>query len=82
MKSAKRGSKRDQTHRRMRHGWADAHKHLSQCRLRHHYECGQTREKVTCEVYCLHTPSIAAGLPSAVNDLTTTNLKNLVKVSL
>ena len=22
---------------------------LSQCRVRHHYECGQTRENVTCE---------------------------------
>ena len=30
MKSVKRGSKRDQTHRRMTHGWGDAHKHLSQ----------------------------------------------------
>ena len=49
MKSAKRGSERDQTHRRMTHGWGDAHKHLSQCRVRHHHECGQTRENVTCD---------------------------------
>ena len=33
MKSAKRGSKRDQTLSRMTHGWDDAHKHLSQCRV-------------------------------------------------
>ena len=36
MKSATRGSKRDQTHRRMTHGWDDAHKHLSQCRVPDH----------------------------------------------
>ena len=28
MKSAKRGSKREQTHKRMTHRWYDAHKHL------------------------------------------------------
>ena len=33
MKSAKRRSERDQTLRRMTHGWDDAHKHLSQCRV-------------------------------------------------
>ena len=45
LKSAKRGSKREQAHRRMTHGWDDAHKHLSQCRVTHHYKCAQTREK-------------------------------------
>ena len=29
MKRAKQGSKREQTLRRMTHGWDDAHKHLS-----------------------------------------------------
>ena len=31
--------------RRMTHGWDDAHKHLSQCRVRHHYECAQNTRK-------------------------------------
>ena len=34
-----------QSLRRMTHGWDDAHKHLSQCRVTHHYKCAQTREK-------------------------------------
>ena len=34
-----------QSLRRMTHGWDDAHQHLSQCRVRHHYKCAQTREK-------------------------------------
>ena len=39
--------------RRVRHGWDDAHNHLSQCRVRHHYTCAQTREKVTVwGVFC------------------------------
>ena len=45
MKSAKRGSKRDQTHRRMTHGWDNADKHLSQCRVTEYYTCAQTGEK-------------------------------------
>ena len=46
MKSAKRGSKRDQTLRRMTHGWDDAHQHLEpmSCETYHH-ECARTREK-------------------------------------
>ena len=28
-----------QSLRRMTHGWDDAHKHLSQCRVTHHYKC-------------------------------------------
>ena len=32
-------------------------------------------------VFCSHTPSVAAELLSAVNDLNTTNLKNLVNNS-
>ena len=35
-----------QSLRRMRHGWDDAHKHLSQCGITHHYECARCeREK-------------------------------------
>ena len=54
MKRAKRGSKRDQTLRRMTNGWDDAHKHLSQCRVTDYYTCAQTREKkrrVKCTVH-------------------------------
>ena len=57
MKSAKRGSKRDQTLRRVTHGWDDAHEHLSQCRVTDYYTC---EKKATCEMYCLHLPSVAA----------------------
>ena len=28
-----------QSLRRMTHGWDDAHKHLSQCRVTYHYKC-------------------------------------------
>ena len=72
MKSAKRGSKRDQTHRRMRHGWYDAHKHLSQCRVTDYNKCAQTRENVTCEGVLFTLPVGCSRLPSAVNDLATT----------
>ena len=34
---------------RMKHGWRDAHCTLSQCHVRHCYECRETRENVTCE---------------------------------
>ena len=43
-----------QSLRRMTHGWDDAHKRLNQCRVTYHYKCAQSREKVTCEVYCFH----------------------------
>ena len=75
MKSAKRGSKRDQTHRHM-DGMTRTNT-LSQCRLRHYHECGQTRENVTCEGV-LFAPTVGCSrLPSAVNDLATTNSKEL-----
>ena len=40
-KRAKWGSKREnkQSLRRMTHGWDDAHQHLSQCGITHHYAC-------------------------------------------
>ena len=42
----------------MTHGWDDAHKHLSQCRVTHHYKCRAVNEKkVTCEVYWIHEVS-------------------------
>ena len=37
----------------------DAHKHLSQCRVRHHYECGQTREKGDVWGALFAPPSVA-----------------------
>ena len=33
---------------------------LSQCHLQHWNECGETRENVTCEVFCSPLPSVAA----------------------
>ena len=72
MKSAKRGSKRDQTHRRMTHGWYDAHKHLSQCRVTNYYKCAQTQEKG--DVWGVLSTTVGCSrLPSAANDLATTN---------
>ena len=73
MKSAKRGSKRDQTHKSMKHGWSDAHKHSSQCRVTDNYTCAQIREKRDVRSV-LFTHSIGcSGLLSAVNDLAKTN---------
>ena len=56
MKSAKRGLKRDQTHKRMTRGWYDAHYTLSQCHVRHSQTCVRTRENVTYEgvLFTLH----------------------------
>ena len=31
--------KNKQSLRRITHGWDDAHQHLSQCRVTHHYKC-------------------------------------------
>ena len=45
---------------------------LSQCRVRHCHECGQTRENVTCEDVLFTPPVGCSRLPSAVNDLATT----------
>ena len=42
---------------------------LSQCRVRHHHECGQTRENVTREGVLFTHPVGGSRLPSAVNDL-------------
>ena len=51
---------------------------LSQCRVRHYHECGQTRENVTCEdVLFTHTVG-SSRLPSAVNELATTNKKQIL----
>ena len=54
---------------------------LSQCRCDIKNVCKQVRENVTREVCCSHSVGCSI-LLSAVNDLTTTNLKNLVEVSL
>ena len=59
MKSAKRGSKRDQTQRRMTHDGMTRTNTLSQCRVRDCNTCAQTRENVTCEGVLL-TPWIGA----------------------
>ena len=41
----------DNHSRRMTHGWDDAHKHLSQCRVTHHYKCTRKRWRVRCTGY-------------------------------
>ena len=40
--------------------------------MRHHKECGETRENVTCEGVLFASPVGCSRLPSAVNDLATT----------
>ena len=60
-------------------GWDDAHQHLSQCHVRHCYECRETRENVTCEGVLFTPPVGCSRLLSAVNDLTTTSSKILSK---
>ena len=45
---------------------------FGQCRVRHYHECGQTREKMTCEGVLFTLPVGCSRLPSAVNDLATT----------
>ena len=55
-------------------GW-HAHYALSQCHVRHCYECRETWENVTCEGVLFTLPVSCSRLPSAVNDLATTNLK-------
>ena len=47
---------------------------LSQCRVSHYHESGETCENVTYEgVLFTHPPVGCNGLPSAVNDFATTN---------
>ena len=48
---------------------------LRQCRVRHYHACGQTRENVTCESVLFTLAVGCSRLPSAVNDLATTNSK-------
>ena len=72
VESAKRGSKRDQTHRCMKHGWYAAHKHLSQCRVTDKSKCAQTREKGDVWGVLFTHPVGCSRLPSTVNDLATT----------
>ena len=55
-------------------GW-HAHYALSQCHVRHCCECRETWENVTCEGVLFTLPVSCSRLPSAVNDLATTNLK-------
>ena len=70
-------SKRNQTHKRMTHGWYEAHYTLSQCHVRHWYEYRETWENVSCEGVLFTHPVGCSRLPSAVNDLGTTNEKIL-----
>ena len=48
---------------------------LNHGRVRHYHECGKTRENVTCEGVLFTHPVGCSRLPSAVNDLATTNSK-------
>ena len=61
---------------RMKHGWHDADKHLSQCHVRHWNVCCETRENVTCEGVLFTLPVGCSRLLPAVNDLTTTIQKS------
>ena len=62
-----------QSHRRMKHGWYDAQRHLTQCRVTDCYTCAQTREKGDVWSVLFTHPVGCSRLPSAVNDLATTN---------
>ena len=73
MKSAKRGSKRDHTHKRMTHGCMTHTDTLSQCRVRHYHECGSTRENVTYE-------GVLFTEPESVSEGEVENSENKVKV--
>ena len=66
MKSAKRRSKRDQTHRRMRRERYDAHKHLSQCCVTDYYI--NVREKLSYEGVLSTHPVGYSGSLSTVNE--------------
>ena len=52
VKSAMWESKRIKTHNHMKHGWHDAHCTLSQCHVRHCYECRKKREMWRMKVFC------------------------------
>ena len=64
-----RESKRGQTHKRMKHGWYDAHKHLSQCRVRQHYKCGQHQENVCVRVFCSQSESLVRRVGASLNSV-------------
>ena len=72
-----RGDRREnkQSLRRLTHGWDDAHHHLSQRGVTHHYKCAQTREKGDVWGVLFILSVGCSRLPSAVNEPTTTNLK-------